>query len=303
MRLRPIAGVFPPLPTPFDDAGSISYEALARNLRWWNAQDLPGYVVLGSNGEAVHLSEPERIAVIESVRARTPDDRWVIAGTGLLATDATICETRSASAAGAGAVVVLPPYYYRGQMTDAALRDHFVAVADASPVPVLLYNMPANTGIDLQADLVAELSEHPNIAGIKDSGGNIAKLGELRDGVRKEFVILAGSAGFLLPALSVGADGGVLALANIAPSLCTAIVSLAGASAWAEARDIQNRIISANSAVTRRWGVPALKAALDMMGLYGGPPRRPLTPLPEAARSELRTILTKAGILPEEEPA
>jgi 4-hydroxy-2-oxoglutarate aldolase len=300
MRQQRICGVFPPLPTPFEPSGAISFDALSSNLQWWNAQDLAGYVVLGSNGEAVHLAEPERFSLVEFVRSKAPDSRWVIAGTGLLSTEATIRETMAAAAAGADAALVLPPYYYRGLMTEEALRDHFLAVAEASPIPVLLYNMPANTGIDMQVDLIAELSAHPSIVGIKDSGGNVAKLAELRDRVSDEFVILAGSAGFLLPALSVGADGGVLALANIAPSLCVSILTLARRSAWEEARDLQARVASANSAVTRRWGVPAIKAAMDMIGLYGGPPRRPLRPLGEPALSELRTILTTAGILPKE---
>lgn len=186
-------------------------------------------------------------------------------------------------------------------MTPDVLGKHFRAVADASPIPILLYNMPANTGIDMEAPLLAELSSHENIAGVKDSSGNVASLAELRETGREGFAILAGSAGFLLPAIAAGADGGILGLANIAPDICCEIHRLAERGDWEEALRIQRRIVRANTAVTRRWGVPALKAAMDMLELCGGPPRRPLLPLNEGARRELRAILTEAGILAEKE--
>jgi 4-hydroxy-2-oxoglutarate aldolase len=296
-----LEGVFPPIPTPFDASGAIDRDALSANLAWWNGHTLSGYVVLGSNGEAVHLSRTEKLDLIEAVRACAPVGRPVIAGTGLLSTEATIDLTRDASKAGADAALVLPPFFYRGQMTPDVLGRHFRAVADASPIPILLYNMPANTGIDMQAPLLAALSSHENIVGVKDSSGNVANLAELRETGSAGFAILAGSAGFLLPAIAAGANGGILGLANIAPDLCCEIHRLAGRGNWEEALRIQQRIVRANTAVTRRWGVPALKAAMDMLGLRGGPPRRPLLPLPNERRRELRAILTEAGILPEKE--
>jgi len=301
MDNRLLQGVFPPIPTPFDSSGTVDREALNHNLAWWNRHDLTGYVVLGSNGESVHLDQTEKLQMIADVRAASPDDHVLIAGTGLLTTEGTIALTGRAAEAGADAALVLPPSYYRGLMTPNVLAAHFSAVADASPVPILLYNMPANTGIDMSASLMAELSEHDNIVGVKDSAGNIAKLAELRHCVDAGFAILAGSAAFLLPALSVGADGGILALANVAPGLCLEILQLVRENAWEKARSIQNRIVKANAAVTRRWGVPALKAAMDMLGLYGGPMRQPLLPLAEEPCSELRSILTEAGILTSKE--
>jgi len=297
MGPRQVSGVFPPIPTPFDASGAIDFDGLTRNLTWWTEQDLAGYVLVGSNGEAVHLTINEKLELIEFVRGRVPAERALIAGTGLPSTVASIALCTEAAKAGADLVLVLPPSFYRGQMTDDALRAHFEAVADASPVPVLIYNMPANTGLDLSADLIAALSTHSNIAGLKDSSGNVAKLAELRGRLGPGFALLAGSASFFLPALSAGADGGILALANIAPSVCADIFGLAERGAWGEAREIQSRIVRANTAVTRRWGVPALKAAMDMIGLCGGPPRRPLLPLPGPQRQELRTILSEAGIL------
>ena len=301
MDNRLLQGVFPPIPTPFDSSGAVDREALKRNLTWWNRHELTGYVVLGSNGESVHLTEAEKLQMIADVRAGSPDDHVIVAGTGLPATESTIVLTERAAEAGADAALVLPPSYYRGQMTPEALAAHFSAIADASPIPILLYNMPANTGIDMSASLLTELSEHDNIAGVKDSAGNVAKLAELRHCVDAGFAILAGSAGFLLPALSVGADGGVLALANLAPALCITIFRLARSGRWEEAQAIQNRIVKANAAVTRRWGVPALKAAMDMLDLHGGPTRRPLLPLADDPRSELARILAEAGILTSKE--
>jgi len=292
-----LEGIFPPIPTPFDANGEIDLAALAENLGWWTRFDLAGIVVLGSNGEAVLLNEAEKLRLVEAARAGTPEDRAIIAGTGLQSTEATIALTRAVAAAGADFALVLPPSYYKGQMTDAALGRHFRAVADASPIPVVLYNMPACTGIDLSAELIANLAGHGNIVGLKDSSGNVVKLGRIRGEAGRDFRILAGSADFLLPALSVGAVGGVLALANVAPAECTDIHRRFAEGDLEAAREIQIRMIPPNAAVTRRWGVPGLKAAMEMLGLRGGPVRPPLLPLADAQRDELRSILIEARIL------
>ena len=292
-----LEGIFPPIPTPFGPDGEIDVSALAGNLAWWSRFDLAGVVVLGSNGEAVLLEEDEKLRLVEAARTGSMEDRAVIAGTGLPSTAATIRLTRAAAGAGADAVLVLPPSYYRGQMTDDALDRHFRAVADASPVPVVIYNMPACTGIDLGAELIVRLAAHENIVGLKDSGGDVAKLGRIHGALGDRFRILAGSASFLLPALSVGAVGGVLALANVAPRECVEILRLASAGDVRGARERQIRMIPPNTAVTRRWGVPGLKAAMDMRGLRGGPVRAPLSPLDDEPRDELRSILVTAGIL------
>jgi 4-hydroxy-2-oxoglutarate aldolase len=296
-------GIFPPIPTPFDARGAFAADALTANLRWWSGFDLTGIVVLGSNGEAALLDEDERLEVVAVARAHTPDNRVVIAGTGAQSTRATIRLTQSAAATGADAALVLPPFYYKGQMTRDVLVRHFRAVADASPIPLILYNMPACTGIDLDAETVASLAEHENVVGLKDSSGSLAKLGDIRRRTTDDFSVLAGSAGFLLPALALGATGGVLALANIAPAACIEILRLAREGAWERAREIQLRLIPPNIAVTRRWGVPGLKAAMDRLGLYGGPVRAPLLPLPTAEHVELERILIDAGIQDSHEEA
>jgi len=295
-RALDLAGIFPPIPTPFDPQGELAVEALRANFAHWNRSALRGYVLLGSNGEAVHLTEDEKLRLLEAARAEIPEDRLFIAGTGCQSTRATIALTRKAAALGADAALVLTPSYYRGRMTAAALRAHYDRIADASSIPIILYNMPACTGIDLTAETVVSLAEHPNVIGIKDSGGNLVKFGEILHRSEASFQLLAGSADFLLPALALGAVGGVLALANIAPDLCLQIYESAQEGDWDDARATQLRIIPLNGAVTRRWGVAALKAAMDRIGLCGGSTREPLLPLDRDTLDALRAILTATGI-------
>ncbi|HDL85071.1 MAG TPA: dihydrodipicolinate synthase family protein [Candidatus Acetothermia bacterium] len=294
-----LAGIYPPIPTPFDSDGRLYAPALTENLRRWNQYQLRGYAVLGSNGELVLLSEQERLSVLRIARDAILPDRLMIAGTGCQSTGATVELTKNAAAIGADAALVVTPSYYRGLMTKHALREHFHAVAESSPIPIILYNIPSCTGIDLDAETVAALAEHENIIGIKDSGGNVIKMAEIGRLTGPDFQVLAGSASFLLPALSVGAVGGILALANIAPAQCLQIRQDFLDQKWEQARQMQMRMIPANTAVTRKWGVPAVKAALDMLGMYGGPARPPLLPLSDEKTRKLREILRQARILPE----
>lgn len=292
-----VCGIFPPIPTPFAVSGDLDSAALRTNLVFLSTFDLRGYVVLGSNGEAAHLSIEERIHLLEVARGLIPEDRLLIAGTGCPSTLQTVELSKCAADTGSDAVLVLPPHYYKGRMTIAALTKHFHAVADACSIPVIVYNMPACTGLDMDVETVAAIAEHPNIIGLKDSGGDIVKLGALHRRLGDGFQILAGSASFLLPALSMGAVGGVLALANIAPSQCLDIRELALAADWDKAREIQVRLIDANTAVTRRWGVAGLKAAMNLMGLRGGSVRAPLLDLEEREIERLESILIDCQVL------
>lgn len=292
-----LRGIYPPIPTPFDAQEAVDLAALQLNLEFLEAHPLRGVVVLGSNGEAVHLTMDERVSMVGSVRSLLPPERLLIAGTGCHSTRQTIELSLSVASAGADAVLVLPPHYYKSRMTQDALIRHYHAVADASRIPVLVYNMPACTGMDLSAETISHIAEHPAIIGLKDSSGDVVKLGALREKLGLGFQLLAGSAGFLLPALSVGAVGGVLALANIAPKQCLAIHQLATAGNWDGAQAIQTRMVAPNAAVTRRWGVAGLKAAMDLLGLTGGPVRLPLLPLEPEEVAELKTLLMDADIL------
>jgi 4-hydroxy-2-oxoglutarate aldolase len=286
-----MAGIFPPIPTPFDAAGELDLKALASNFAKWNTYPLAGYVVLGSNGEMPYLSEGEKFTYFEAAR------KLFMAGCGCESAHSTIALVKKAAALGADVGLLISPSYYKSKMDNAGLTDYYTRVADASPIPVSVYNMPANTGVDMSADLVIKLSQHPNIAGVKDSGGNLAKLGQIIRSARSGFQVLAGSAGFLYPALCVGAIGGVLALANIAPQECCDILSFFQHGKHEDARDLQLRMIAPNTAVTAQLGVPGLKAAMEMAGFYGGSPRSPMLPLNGTQREGLRTILKEAGII------
>ncbi len=291
-----LEGILPPIPTPFDTDGNILHDKLRSNLTRWMASGLHGVVVMGSNGEYVMLSEADKCAVWETAREMVPRDRLMIAGTGAESTAAAIHLTRRAAELGADAALVVTPHYYRGQMTGPTLVRHFKAIADASPVPVLLYNVPANTGVDMEAATIIELAQHPNIAGVKDSGGNLAKMGEVLRYVPESFAFFAGSGSFILAALMIGAKGGVPALANVAPRQCVQLFDSFRSGDYDTARKLQLDLIRLNAAVTSRWSVPGLKAALDQVGYYGGPPRPPLLPLGESERAALKKIIQEAGV-------
>lgn len=291
-------GIYPPVPTFFDESGQIETSALKNHLAFLNRFELQGFVVLGTTGEFVMLAEKEKLLVLETARASIPSNKLMIAGTGCQSTTETINLTKKAAEIGADAALVITPSYYRRLMTPEVLINHFRAAADDSPIPILLYNMPPCTGIDLDADTITSLARHPNIIGLKDSGTNLIKLGDIFRQTQKDFdfQILAGSAGLLLPALSVGAVGGIHALANIAPEQCISIRRYFLEGKLEEARELQVRMIPVNTAVTARWGVPALKATLDSLGMYGGPVRPPLLPLSDEIRHQLEAILVGSGI-------
>lgn len=289
------SGIFAPIPTPFT-GDRIAFDKLQENLARWGATGLAGVVVLGSNGEYVLLDPDEKEQLVAFVREKFPADKKVMAGTGCESTRETVRLTKRAASLGADAVLVITPSYYKGDMTDAALKAHFTAVADASPVPVMLYNMPRNTGINMSSSLVCSLATHPNIAGIKDSSGNIVQISEVIAGSPRDFAVFAGSGSFLLPTLIMGGVGGTMAVANVIPDLCVRILDLCSAGKLAEASEVQKSILALNAAVTSRWGVAGLKAALDMIGYCGGDPRPPLLPLPEPSRNELKQILQRVGL-------
>ena len=290
-------GIYAPIATPFG-GGKIAYDKLEKNLKFWLESDLTGIVVMGSNGEFVLLSPEEKEELMRFVCGYVKRKKPVIAGTGAESTVETIRMSKKAAEAGAEAVLIVTPNYYKGEMTDPVLARFYRDVADASPLPVILYNMPRNAGINISANLAVDLSKHPNIIGIKDSGGNIVQIADMIRNAAEGFSVFAGSASYLYATLALGGAGGTLALANLFPNECARLQTFFEAEKMKEARDLQMNLIDSNNAVTARWGIPGLKAALDMIGLYGGDPRPPLMPLGEANRKELRQILTRTGFLP-----
>lgn len=291
-----LAGVFPPIATPFKPDEEIDFKHLQSNLERWNQEPLAGYVAGGSNGEFVFLTVDERVEVVRAARQAVPRDRLLIAGSGMESTRETIDLTCRMAQVGADVAIVVTPSYYKSRMSVAALEHHFRQVADASPIPIMLYSVPANTGLDMPAQAVLKLATHPNIIGLKDSGGDVTKIGFMVREAPSDFQILAGSAGFFLGALSVGAVGCVAALANIAGSKLAELLECFRRGDMPDALAIQLPLIEANTAVTSRFGVPGLKAAMDMLGYYGGPMRSPLLPFQAEEKAELRRILTKAGL-------
>ena len=292
-----LRGVFPPIATAFAPDGSLQ-PSPAGFLEYLRDGGLDGVVALGSNGEAAHLTEAERRRWIRWQRDKLPAPLRLLAGTGAESTAATIERTRAAAAEGAEAALVIAPSYFRRQLTAAALRRHYHAVADASPIPILVYNVPVHMGYDLGVDWIVQLAGHPNIAGLKDSSGDVARLPSLRTQLGPDFVLLAGAGEKMVEALTAGADGGIVALANLAPGACVAIRQ-----AWMEhdaerARRLQRAIAPLGEALTRGYGVPGLKAGLRMLGYDHGDPRPPLPPLPAAELAPLRRLLDEAGLMP-----
>jgi 4-hydroxy-2-oxoglutarate aldolase len=293
-----LRGVFPPIPTPFDRQGDVAFGALADNLAWWNEFDLRGYVVLGSNGEGVLLGEEEKVRVWAAARQAIPSSRLLLAGTGCQSTRETIALTRRAADVGADAALVVTPHYYTAKMTADSLVRHYEAVADASPIPILIYNVPAFTGVNMSAAAVARAARHANIVGIKDTSGNITQLADTVRQAGPDFQVLAGSASHFFPGLAVGAVGGILALANVAPARCLELYRLFQEGRWQEAAELQRWMLPVNNAVTAGFGIPGPKVALEMLGHYGGPVRLPLLDLSEEERKALGKILADGGILP-----
>ncbi len=287
-------GIYPPLPTFFDANEELDLITLRRHVERLQETGIAGYVLMGSNGEAVHLTSDERATLIATVREIIGDDNStpLIAGCGDASTRATIAHCRVVAQHGADFALVLPPSYYKANMDTRALIAHYERVADHSPLPILIYNMPGNTaGIDLDAATICSLAEHPNIVGVKDSAGNLAKLAHIVASVPSTFHVFAGNAGYILPALVVGAVGAVAALANVFPDEVCDVQALFEAEQLEEARILQARLIPANAGVTSLYGVPGLKAALELTAGYGGKPRMPLQSLNTQERNTLASML------------
>lgn len=287
-------GLYPPLPTSFNEDENLHLPKIRENIQKLCSHDLAGILVLGSNGELVMLSKEEKKKVYETARKAIPAGKLMIAGSGAQSTRETIELSMIASDSGADAVLVLNPSYYKGQMSSEALTAFYHDVADNSPAPVIIYNMPSNSGLDMDAGTILGAAQHNNIIGLKDSGGNLVKMAAVINNAKPGFQVLAGSAGFLLPALCLGAVGGILALANIAPELCLDIYRSFHRGDMESAKQYQLDAVELNTAVTRKWGVPALKAAMDYLGLYGGPVRKPLLPLDGPIKSQLIELINKS---------
>ena len=292
-----LSGVLIPCTTPFDPVtGEVDLVGLRANLRSFLSQPVRGVVIGGSTGEAVLLDEDEREHILEGVRDLVSPDRLVVAGTGAESTRATIRRCQVAARAGADAVLVQPPAFYLGAMTPQVLFEHYRAVAGESPIPVILYQVPLRMStLEFATSLVEDLSRIENVIGIKDSRGSLELVGELVVRTPDEFQVLVGSGAILYGAFELGATGGILAVANLAPGPSAGIHSAFLEGDSAKAGGIQEVIAPVHTAIVGGLGVPGVKVALDLLGLRGGDPRPPLQCLSDADREKVSEVLATAG--------
>jgi 4-hydroxy-2-oxoglutarate aldolase len=293
MKLN-LHGIFPPIPTPFRN-DEVDLVSLKDNITRWMKTGLAGLVVLGSNGEAPLIDDEEAFRVLAAARERVPRDRTFIAGAAHESTRATIAAVRRAADAGADAVLVRTPSYFKSQMTSDVFVRHYTEVADASPVPVILYNVTIFTGVNLQPATVARLAEHPNIVGVKESGGDVAQIGDLVAATPPDFKVIVGSAPTMYASFCVGAVGAVVAIASVVPDVCVRLYELFQQGRHAEAVALQRRLTPLARSVTGAYGAGGLKAALDLAGYVGGQPRRPLPPATPQAIEVIRDQLAELG--------
>lgn len=283
------SGVLAPICTPFAADGEVDHEALRRNLGKYIAAGLAGFVVAGSTGEAALLSREERLKLFETARGAA-EGKLLLAGTGAESVRETLRLTEAAADLGYDAALVLTPHYYRGQMSRPETQlGFFRAVADASPLPVLIYNFPQMTGVDLPVEAVMRLAEHATIAGIKESSADLEKIGSLRSCLPAEFPVLVGASAKFHDSLQLGVNGGILAIANALPGSALRIYERHQAGDVQAASEAQRQIVDA-AGVAPRYGIAGLKYAMDLKGFYGGPARLPLLPLTAQQRAEIEAL-------------
>lgn len=292
-------GILPPVTTPFNERGDVDFGALASNIARYNETGLRGYVPLGSNGEAVHLTVDERRQVIETVKRAANSEHTIVGGVNELSTRAAIEAACAAADCGADAVLVVTPYFYKSSMTQERLVRHFTEVADQSPLPVLIYNVPQNTGVVIESSTIASLGAHQNIVGVKDSAGNMGAISETIRLAPEGFSVMIGNGGIVYPSLAMGGTGAILGVACAAPRACVELYEAARAGDHARARELQNRIAPLSQIVTAGLGVPGLKAAMEILGLAGRLPRAPLNPVSSSDTERIKAVIRKTGLFPE----
>ncbi|HVM75304.1 MAG TPA: dihydrodipicolinate synthase family protein [Candidatus Saccharimonadales bacterium] len=290
--MRP-EGIFPALVTPFNADESVSLTAVRDNIRLYNQTRIAGYVVLGSTGESVMLSRDEADAVLSAVREVASSEKILIAGTGAESTAETIVRTKRAAALGYQFALVKTPYYYKPVYRAETFLRHYRAVADASPIPVLLYSVPQFTGITLETSEIVALAAHPNILGIKDSSGNIQRVGEIVANAPPDFTVLTGGAAVIYPALAIGGRGAILALAAALPEKCAEVFELFETDRHEEARHLQLLLVQASRRIVGEHGIPGVKFAMDLRGYSGGVSRLPLLPLTEEKKQSIAGIVAQ----------
>jgi len=285
------SGVFAALTTPFAADDSVALADLKQNIQRYNATALAGYAVQGSTGESVLLSRAEWDSVLVAAKEAASPQKRLLAGTGVESTAETISRSKRAAELGYHAALVKTPYYYKPVYKADVFIAHYRRVADASPIPVMLYSVPQFTGISLEAPEVAALAEHPNIIGIKESSGHVQRVAEMVAATPASFQVLTGGAGVLLPSLTVGAKGAILALASALPEKCAELYEVMRRGQLDAARELQKNLLRASKLIVSELGIPGVKFVMDQRGYRGGAPRLPLLPLADAAKRRVLDLL------------
>ncbi len=293
---RRFKGIYAPLTTPFKDE-AVYFEKFQENIQKYNTFDLAGYVISGSTAESVYLTDDEVEKLVISAKEVIPADKQIIVGTAKESTKITLEFSNRISSLGIDATLIRTPSYFKALMTPEALKKHFLTIADHSLKPLIIYHIPRYTGVELTPELLVELSKHENIAGIKDSSGNMAFLDRIIPSLDFSFDYLLGAGSMLFPGIVMGACGGVLALSDVATSLCIELFELSIAKNLKDAKKLQHDLAPLNQALTAEHGIPAIKYALDLMGFYGGPCRLPLQPLDDSSKQKIQTILRALDLI------
>jgi 4-hydroxy-2-oxoglutarate aldolase len=288
-----VCGIFPALTTPFEADGSISLAGMKHNIGLYNRTGLAGYVVLGSTGESVLLSREEADQLLAAVKEAAGPGKILIAGTGAESTAETIARTKRAAWLGYQVALVKTPYYYKPAYRAEHFLTYYRAVADASPIPILLYSVPVFTNITLESPEIIALAQHPNIMGIKDSSGSIQRIGEVVVGAPPDFQVLTGGAAVVYPALAIGGRGAILALADLLPEKCVELFELFQQGRHEQARELQLQLVKVSKLVVSENGIAGLKFAMDLRGYKGGVPRPPLLPLKEEKKSAIAALVAE----------
>jgi 4-hydroxy-2-oxoglutarate aldolase len=285
-----------PAVSTFAANGDLDPAAFQRNIDQHLAFGMNGVLVAGSSGESALLDDEDRRRLLTWAHERVPSDRWLLMGVGSESTRQTIARAHDAKSIGANAVLVISPHYFLKRMTEAALLAHFRAVADASPLPVLLYNMPAYAHIVLSASFVHEMAQHPNVIGMKDSAGHLPMFEQYLAAQGAHFRVLTGSGATVVPALERGASGAILAIGLYAGPTVRRMVDLFWAGQREEAAALQQRLVPLATDIGGALGPAGIKAAMDLVGLSGGAPRAPLLPASAEERAIVKGCLDAAGV-------
>jgi 4-hydroxy-2-oxoglutarate aldolase len=293
---RQLKGIIPALTTPFESHGAVALGRMRENIAAYNRTGLSGYLAFGSTGESVLLDRGEFEQALAAVREAAAPGRILIAGTGAESTAETISRTEVAAKLSYDYALVCPPCYFKPAMNSHVLVEHYRRVADASSIPILLYSVPQFTGVPIEVDVAARLAEHPNVVGMKDSSGNVERVGAILAAVPDTFELLTGASTTVLPSMAVGAKGGILALADFLPELCVALYDAIVAHDEQKSLELQRRLIAPTARIVAGMGVAGVKYAMDRRGYYGGPVRAPLLPLGEAQKKDMEVMM--ASLVP-----